>query len=165
VTRFVVLAVAGGCLTAFAPAPFPKAQRGGDGDVSLASLQGRWQIVEVYLLMEKGRRGRIKGLLSDVVIAGNKWTFAEDREWALRHRSEDGDVFPIVINNRRRPATFDFLYAKGKKGMFGAGIVRQKGDRVEFLFAFSDDPRPGSFEKPVDCLVLTLKRHPEEGRP
>jgi uncharacterized protein (TIGR03067 family) len=155
VRRVVLSLLALLSLTAFAPAPFPRARRGG-GEVSLASLQGNWQVVSVNLVLAEGRRGRFKLPWYDVIITGNKWTYCDDPEGKLPNY---GDTLPIVVNNKRRPATFDFQYEKGNEGTFGPGIIRQKGDVVEIVFAVGEDVRPISFEKrSTDCYVITLKR-------
>jgi hypothetical protein len=156
-----VLALA--CLTAFAPAPFPRPDRrgGADGEVSLDALQGEWHAVWMS--------ARSDGLARQV-----HWRFIDGRTqrdgyWAfyclLQHpgpRVETVARFMIRINPNAKPATADFYLLKGVMPFGdGPGIIRRlKAGRLEIVHATeSEGQRPVRFDRLADGQnVLSLQR-------
>src|SRR5262249_19802653 len=98
-------------------------------------------------------------LLSEVYVEGNDWTFyalSSPQMPSLGGRCR----FPFTLGSGARPATLDFHYPRGEELLFGPGIVRLKGGRLEIVFARRTvGSRPNSSDRPPDRhLILTLRR-------
>src|SRR4051812_31327779 len=100
-TRFVVLAVAGCCLTAFAPAPFPKTQRGGERDeITVQTFQGTWRVAGMKRSRRDGNHLPHNWHVTHIRVQNDSWSF-------MQNGKSSGD-YTIAITNNQKPAALDF---------------------------------------------------------
>jgi uncharacterized protein (TIGR03067 family) len=134
---------------AFAPAPFPRPpRRGDDTEVSLASLQGTWQVVRVEYTggarrVEEGNR------LGAVRVERQRWNFV------YASPTVPPVVYGLVVDGRKKLPTFDLMF-RGEP--YGKGLLLRRGDELKILYAFSKG-RPARFTPPpAGYVLMTLRR-------
>jgi uncharacterized protein (TIGR03067 family) len=141
-------------LTAFAPAPFPRAGRGGGESslITLSTLQGTWRVTGMVRYAQDGSSAPHKWQITGVTVVGDRWTF-------LRGEAPTNSYL-IAIDSARSPATLDFSPPReGGGGISGLGIIRRRGDVVEIVYYFGKVPRAQSFDRPpAGQYLLTLQR-------
>ena len=158
-TRFVITALAVSCLTAFAPAPFPRSVRL-DDRISYPALQGKWRVVSAARGGKDGQRAT-KNPFDGLTIEGATCVF--DRPFSYRTPYSQEDLFsvPLVLDGTRRPVAIDLGIASDETVLLARGIIRRKGDQLVIVLTFGGGDRAGSFDDPPErhCL-LTLQRLP-----
>jgi uncharacterized protein (TIGR03067 family) len=159
--RVVAALIALLALTAFAPAPFPKAaRRGGGGDqISLQHFQGKWELVRIEWIAPNGKRSEFK--IDSVTVAfrvkGDQWSYLDK-----------GDVvkltYTITVQEGRGATAIDWL-STGEQGEklppFMLGLIKRDGDTVQILgqMGASVDQRPKRWDDPpVGWWLMTLQR-------
>lgn len=151
--RIVLASLALCCLTAFAPAPFPRTGRTtGSAGLNVESLQGTWRVVSM-------RRTRSNGQHQD-----HKWDTnairIQKEQWGFGTNGNVSNTYTFAIDASRTPATIDW-YTEGAKGggVRGMGIIRRVGKRIEIVYYFGGSQRATSFESiPDNFYLLTLER-------
>src|SRR5262245_23137193 len=136
--------LAASVLTAFAPAPLPRAKRGDEQNINLAKFQGEWRSLGLKGCNRNGETYDINWSVTSVKVHGEQWTFM----------TGDGEnaKYVLVIDGGRRPATIDFY--SGTKRQDGVapymlGLIKREGNRVKILYyATTADKRPASFANP-----------------
>src|SRR5687768_13543605 len=91
-------------LTAFAPAPFPKAQRRDVAGISLESLRGTWRAVKFESITPQGGRSEIGLWFQQVRV--------QDDQWFYIANGKENPSYRIVVDGAKKPATIDF-YSRG----------------------------------------------------
>jgi hypothetical protein len=144
--------------TAFAPAPFYRAERR-DDEINYRTFQGKWRVVSVARCFKDGRQ-RVEGWpFDEISIEGTSCVFDRPFHHRTPYSEEDLASVPIVIDGAQTPAAFDLGIAGDETVLLGRGIIRRKGDRVVIVLAFGDQARADSFESPPERhFVLTLQR-------
>src|SRR5262245_45045867 len=130
-------------LTAFAPAPFPKADRRGErGLVTLQSLQGNWRVVSFGSI---GQNGQLRHVLwfQHVHVRGNHLRYVVQGK-------EQNPIYVTVDGGKQRPAAIDF-YPQDPKSVQDrptmVGIVGRDGGRMKILYYWTTpENRARSFE-------------------
>lgn len=150
---FVLTAV-----TAFAPAPLPRAnrERGGLDEISLAAFQGTWRVVSMERTTGAGQSEPYNWEITHIRVQEDRWTFIQK-----------GDIpnasYRLAIG-AEKPASLDFFYPPDKANSPGSmmGIIRRRGDRIDIVYmswAPGTKPRPSSFESPpAGWFLLKLER-------
>jgi uncharacterized protein (TIGR03067 family) len=150
---FAALVLAG--LTAFAPAPLPRSQRGkGDGALSLSELQGTWTVTKLQMTRGNGQLTDSRAQMSQVRISGDRWSFV--------YGTGPADVnYTIRVDHRLRPPQLDFYRLTSKDTEpYGVGILRRDGDSVQLVYTWGGS-RAASFESPPEGhWLITLRRAP-----
>jgi uncharacterized protein (TIGR03067 family) len=150
---FAVLVLLG--LTAFAPAPFPRAARAPRGNgLSLEGLQGQWSVVKVQTTRSRGPHTDSGTSLDHVRIAGDRWSFVYGRQ------ARSNDVhYTIRVDARAQPPQLDFFHVGAKDAKpYGQAILKRQGDVVQIMYTWGG-ARAASFEAPPDGhWLITLKR-------
>jgi uncharacterized protein (TIGR03067 family) len=154
VRRVVLSLLAVLTLTAFAPAPFPKAQRGARQDeITIKTLQGTWRAASMKRTRRDGNHTPSEWSTTHIHVENDKWAFMQN--------GNPTASYTITITNGRKPAALDFYYGAPtpNERAPGEGIIRRRGDVVEILYSFAAPRRAVSFEQPPDnqCL-LTLQK-------
>jgi uncharacterized protein (TIGR03067 family) len=141
-------------LTAFAPAPFPRAERGRKSDgLSLEQMQGTWAVLK--LQSTHGNRPPTDSgtYLKEVQVSGDRWSF-------VYREGRNGSVnYNIRIDHTLQPPQLDF-YTVATKGSdpYGRGILKRDGGTVQLLYTWSGS-RAASFANPPDGhWLITLQR-------
>jgi uncharacterized protein (TIGR03067 family) len=153
VTRVFSVLVALAAL-AFAPAPFPKTQRGGERDeITIQTFQGTWRVAGMKRSRRDGNHTPHNWNITHIRVKNDRWTF-------LENGNSNAD-YTITITNSQKPAALDFyglnLARQGKPQ--GSGIIRRKGAVVEIIYTFGNLKRASSFEHPPDDQwILTLHK-------
>jgi uncharacterized protein (TIGR03067 family) len=152
VRRVVVALLAVLGVTAFAPAPFPRAERRGAGPrLDLNAIQGVWTAVSIDE-MRGGKLQRISWGVRRIYVRQGVWGF-----------DQDGSGFYVTLNASRRPVTIDFRSAPGENGQTAiSGVLRLHGDTLQMLYVFTQpDTRPTRFDRLRDgdrLMTLRLER-------
>jgi uncharacterized protein (TIGR03067 family) len=143
-------------LTAFAPAPLPKAPRaGGKQGAGVDDLQGTWEVAS-FGLMRPGAGHEPGTWIKKVNIKGDMLTF-------VGGNGGRDVVYRITIDARKEPAEIDLYWLGDPKGSGPAmhGLIRRQMGQVEFLYSGPPKAvaRPRNFEVPgVVCVRLVLHR-------
>jgi uncharacterized protein (TIGR03067 family) len=151
-TRLIVAVVALSGLTAFAPAPLPRARRARGPDFDLARFQGLWKVATVETVTRRGKYAEDGWGATQVRVQGDKWTYFE--------RGQRNASYRIRIDPTKAPATIDFFHLDDKEGRpYVFGLIRRKEGGIEILFSsMTLGQRAGSFDAPpLGWWVLTLR--------
>src|SRR5262245_1403460 len=125
--RLVVALVALAGLTAFAPAPLPRARRDRGPDLDLARFQGLWQTVRFETVRANGPTADPSWDATQVRVQGDRWTYLE--------RGQLNASWRIRIDATRSPATIDFFHLSDRGTVpTMIGLIRRKEGRIEILF-------------------------------
>ena len=150
---FALFALLG--LTAFAPAPFPRAEKPSQKDeVSLKIFQGLWRVTNMQISRAGGRLDPDKALFTHVRVEQDAWTFMVN--------TVPGNRLLISIDATKKPARLNFY--RGAAGqpqeLFGVAIIRRRGDEVQVAYCWNgEDNRPASFDPlPAGLWLVTLRR-------
>jgi uncharacterized protein (TIGR03067 family) len=147
--RLLIAVLALGSLTAFAPAPFPRARRDRD-TLNLNTFQGLWRVVSMKQTQAGGQLNAINWHITHIQVEKDVWTF-------LQQGSKPNATYYLTLDTSRKPGTIDWHNARGG-AVTMMGLIRRSGDTVEILYLASTN-RPGSFENPPQgYYLLTLKR-------
>lgn len=153
-TRSLLALVALACLTAFAPAPFPRPERRKASDeVGLETVQGMWRVASMKRSRSNGRHEDYDWHITQVRVQQSRWEFLQ--------KGSTNASYDIAIDNTQKPATIDFFSGGARRGQAsGYGIIRRRGAAIEILYVFATGQgRARSFEAPPDNQwVLTLER-------
>jgi uncharacterized protein (TIGR03067 family) len=150
---FAALAVA---LVAFAPAPFPKANRHEPPGITLQRFQGKWKAVKLVNVGKNLERTGIEWGVSHIHVEGDLWTFYMTGD--VKNNS-----YVLVIDPSRRPATIDFYSGNQRQdgvAPYMLGLIKREGNVVTILyFTATADQRATSFENPPPgWWLLTLEK-------
>lgn len=149
----VVLALCG--LTAFAPAPFPrKARPKPHSDVSLHALQGLWRVRSLVATRTNGEHRPEPFAFTHIRFKEDRWAFVPD--------NYSGSTLYVSIDDSKKsaPLTFYALNDPGKKKVYGVGLVRRVGSKLQVLYYWgNENDRPRGFDPPPDAYwLLTLEK-------
>jgi hypothetical protein len=152
--RTAIALVALLCLTAFAPAPFPKTQRAGreQDEITVQTFEGTWRVAGMMRLRSDGKHTPHNWRATQIRVENGLWSFMQDDHAYAS--------YAIAIRHASKPASLDF-YNKVNRDQpaLGQGIIRRKGDVVEIIYVFGRQQRAVSFDQPPDGqYLLTLKR-------
>ena len=153
-TRLALAALVLFGLTAFAPSPFPKTQRGRKlSGLSLEAMQGTWTVKTLQTTHANGQPTDSGSYLKEVQIDGDRWSFVyrEGRNAAVHYN--------IRIDNKVKPPQLNF-YSAGTKGgqPYGTGILKRDNNTVQLMYTWSGS-RATSFEQPPEGhWLITLQR-------
>jgi uncharacterized protein (TIGR03067 family) len=140
--------------TAFAPAPFPRPQRGPKVDeITIQTFQGTWRVASMKRSRRDGNHTPHNWNITHIRVEKDSWTFLENGQ---RNAS-----YTLTITNNQKPAALDFYHSADnrKEPAPGQGIIRRKGDVVEIVYLFGNPKRATSFEQPPDNQwLLTLQK-------
>ena len=157
-TRSIFALIALTALPAFAPAPFPRPQRGRPADsIGLAAFQGKWKHARIEWVLPGGQRREWQnGNVVAVRVKGDVWTYLEPDD-------RPNASYSLTVEDRRGPAAIDW-YAVGQAGQ-GApsmlGLIRRDGDVVRILGSSSakQADRPKDWDAPPNgWWLMTLER-------
>jgi uncharacterized protein (TIGR03067 family) len=160
VTRTLLALIALFALTAFAPAPFPKAaRRGGGGDeISVAHFQGYWKLVRMETIEQAGGRSEWKDWgIAGVRVKGDVWTYIETNQ-------KENASYSLAIPEKKGPSSIDWHSVgprrEGERPSM-LGLIKRDGDTVQII-AYSGvqpDQRPKRWdEPPIGWWQMTLQR-------
>jgi uncharacterized protein (TIGR03067 family) len=159
-TRAALALIALLALTAFAPAPFPKAARRGTGgdSISLRHFQGKWNHVRIEMIEPNGKRREWKnGSITAVRVKGDQWAYLEPNDRV-------NTTYTIAVGEARGPAAIDW-FSPGVNGQqvppFMLGLIKREGDTVQILgrMGVKVEDRPRRFEDaPEGWWLMTLQR-------
>jgi hypothetical protein len=147
-------------LTAFAPAPFPRAaRRGGDGDaISLQHFQGKWEHARIEWIEPNGKRREWQN-------GGIVAVRVKDDQWIYLSKGDVVNVTYTITVQEGRGATAIDWHSSGLNGQkqppFMLGLIKRDGDTVQILgrMGVSVDQRPKRWnDPPVGWWLMTLKR-------
>jgi uncharacterized protein (TIGR03067 family) len=137
-------------LTAFAPAPFPRAERrAGKDRLDLDAIQGVWEAVSIDE-MRDGRLHRVSWPVRRIYVRGKRWGF-----------DQDGGGFYVTLDASRRPSTIDFRDGPGQNGPTGiSGVLRWHEGTLQMLYVFTQpETRPTQFDQMrQNDRLMTLRR-------
>jgi uncharacterized protein (TIGR03067 family) len=137
------------CLTAFAPAPFPRARRDRD-HLDLNSVQGTWRVVSMQRSQGNRQYTTINWHISHIRIDRDEWTF-------LHQGNRPNALYYLSLDPGKKPGHINWHNRRGGP-LSMAGLIRRNGEVIEILYLASTI-RPGSFEDPpANYYLLTLKR-------
>jgi uncharacterized protein (TIGR03067 family) len=145
-------------LTAFAPAPLPRRERGGEppDSVSQAALQGRWKVARMAVTLPAGGLSDFDWVIDAVRI--------RDKEWHYLTKEAVRSSTPFTVVAARGVTAIDWYWSQQKNGREGVamvGLIRRDGGTVRVLYKPHTGPqdRPTSFDHPPDgWYLLTLTR-------
>jgi uncharacterized protein (TIGR03067 family) len=149
-----LLAFAG--LTAFAPAPFPRPERlGHSADITLATFQGDWRIEQLQVSNFRGEYAPLKeSSVTHIRITDGRWTYIPS--------TYQGSKLNISVNHSKTPVRITFYEEADteKKRIYGVGLLRREGNRVQVLYCWGgESKRPRAFEPPpAGYWLMTLER-------
>jgi uncharacterized protein (TIGR03067 family) len=138
---------------AFAPAPLPRRDRGGQGGaITLASFQGRWRLVKRVTTRADGQHVPTSSPVTHVVITGDRWQFMAN--------DSQVNAFYLSIDPSRTPAHLNFYDQKGGKQLSGVALIRRHGPGVQVLYNWGDESkRPRNFDPPTEgCWLAYLEK-------
>jgi uncharacterized protein (TIGR03067 family) len=150
------------CLTAFAPAPFPRPERRGGGtDIDMKSFQGTWKVISMEIVQGNGQNQRLTDWgwqttgTTGVRVKGDRWTYLNN--------GRDSSSYRVDIDPTKKPAAIDWFTglnkgANDRPGMLG--LIRREGSRLTILYyATGPENRPKVFENPPrGWWILKLER-------
>jgi uncharacterized protein (TIGR03067 family) len=136
----------------FAPAPFPRpGRRGADQQaVSLAHVQGTWEILKLEHTTATGPVDKGKSLKA-IRIENNRWSFLH------RTAGVRDVVYDLAVDGSKKPATFD-LMRQGQQQPYGMGLLVRQGDDMQVLYSFTNGRPPTFAPLPAGYVLLTLRR-------
>lgn len=162
---FVAAAVVAG-LTAFSPAPFPRADRKKAVDDNFA-LQGDYKVAEQGRPNLGGRIAIIRRVPMKVRIQNGKFAY-------LYHNGNDyqpSTTYDLKLNQSGSPRQIDMSYSTGDYTVTMKGIYKLEGTKLTILYVNSitgarinapvmeGQERPTSFESPSpNAMILTLEK-------
>src|SRR5262245_55941167 len=100
--RLGLAVLAAACLTAFAPAPLPRAERRSSPRLDLNAIQGVWTAVSIKE-MQNGQWQTVAWGVRRIYVRKGVWGF-----------DSDGSGFHITVNPSRNPPTIDFRSSPGE---------------------------------------------------
>jgi uncharacterized protein (TIGR03067 family) len=134
------------CLTAFAPAPFPKPLHERTA-IDLNHFQGTWKVVDHHN-WATGQKLRTPWSITRIRVQKDRWT--------LLAGTTENASYRIELDPKKKPCTVDWRGTRGEA--LWLGLIRRDGDTVEVLY-FSATQRPGNFDNPpTGSYLITLKR-------
>jgi uncharacterized protein (TIGR03067 family) len=154
--RVTVALLAVLALTAFAPAPFPRAKRSDEPNVTLDRFQGKWRMVKLEGVGQGGTYSPIDWQIKAIRVEGAQWTFLEEGD-------HENAKYVLVIDPSKRPAHIDFYSGTTRASTaapYMLGLIRRNGNVVKILyFTTTAAKRAQSFERPpVGWWLLTLQK-------
>jgi hypothetical protein len=134
-------------LTAFAPAPLPRRERGSAADeMSLSHFQGYWRMVH----FDEGN-AQVKG----VRVQGDRWAY-------VNQNGSDNARYRLVVGKGRGAVPIDWYHGTEQQQPYFLGLIRRDGDKLELLYrvgARREERPAGIIEpKPQGWLVMVLER-------
>src|SRR3954453_1090827 len=95
----VTLALLAFGVTAFAPAPFPKADRERDVTVNLNVLQGTWKVARIEGVLGGGRLQQLPWNVASIRISGGRFVYLSGEGHQLNtYRIAVGGTKPTAID-------------------------------------------------------------------
>jgi uncharacterized protein (TIGR03067 family) len=140
-------------LTAFAPAPLPKRDRGEKADgVALTQIQGLWIVEKLELTRREGQLAADGNYPTKVRIEGDQWSFFN------RNDRKPSD-YTVTIDSNTNPPQLDIYKSREQAGSpDGTGILWRQGNQMKLMYSWGKT-RPTSWENPpAGYWLLTLKR-------
>lgn len=149
-TRGLVALLAALALTAFAPAPLPRAkrERAAEG-VRAQDIQGVWRAIAIEEKQTDGRMVKQSWPTNGMAIRGDQWSF-------LTNGKENFSLWMKLDG-----VQIDLWTSESKAGTPAlAGVLRRRGNSLQMLYTFGGPSgRPTDFEKiPAGCRVMSLER-------
>lgn len=157
-------------LTAFAPAPRPKAPKTLPGDAILKKMQGDWEFmptINVAQPMQAVPQGNMVAprILTKIRIEGNKWSYIRQTNGAV-NTVNSGPSYLIKLDPGKQPTWMDLVRPESDRP-FLQGVVEIKGDILLFAHASATAIQSGRTNRPTSFVrdagggaysVMTLKR-------
>jgi len=134
--------------TAFAPAPLPRRDRETSDAVSLARMEGVWEMVSMW---RYGRDGQVASHVTawkSVTVREGRWNYCREA-----NGGGPSSTWPLTVGPER-PARLDFHWSDKRVAM--AGVVRFRGHVLEILYQTSpvEKSRPLDFDQPPEGFYL-----------
>jgi uncharacterized protein (TIGR03067 family) len=149
--RMFVALVALAGLTAFAPAPRPRA-RPGPVRIDLKQLEGRWVLLWKEVGQDGGPPVRDTDQLEAEISAGR---YTPIRRGAM---GRGAVTTQIALGSERSPCWFDLMYAGGSCG--SKGVCSLEGDTLKICYVIGDGQRPKSLtpSRRVEKLLVFQRK-------
>ena len=135
---------------AFAPAPFPRAERRRQSDeITLESFTGRWRVQRMQTSRGSGRHEDYNWATTHIVVANGRWEF--------RTSDRVGNGFPISVTPAGRESRLNFLLDNDRTRVQGVGLIRRHGPGVQVIYTWGGEDRRPTFQPPHEGgWIITL---------
>jgi hypothetical protein len=140
---FALLVLLG--LTAFAPAPFPKSGRRGQGDeITLQTFQGRWRVVNMQSSRGNGQHTPYAWNVTHIKITNKTWEFLSGND------AGGGSGLIISVDPGKKPAHLNFYNRGSENNVYGVGLIRRHEGKVQVIYTWGNESVRPTFEPPVE---------------
>lgn len=141
-----------GCLTAFAPAPFPRTERKVKEGDDLSLLQGTWKVVSYDrpgLKVKGGGVVKFRSVITNVRIEKNQWSFMRE----LNGQLSPTVTYEMKIDPKANPRKMDLTRdLSGSKYRLRA-IYKLEGSQLKVLYVSTYVPAGGGGAKAVETPI------------
>jgi uncharacterized protein (TIGR03067 family) len=139
-------------LTAFAPAPLPRADRRGRSEITLDTFQGNWRVTNMETSRANGQHTPYQWNVTHILIEKDRWSF-------VAGNAQVNSLY-ISVDGSKKPAHLNFYDRQGQKqAISGVGLIRKHGAGVQVLYRWgSEQNRPLTFEGADGPWIITMQK-------
>ena len=140
-------------LTAFAPAPLPRAdRRGQSAEITLTTFQGNWRVTNMQTSRANGQHTPYPWNVTHILIEKDRWSF-------MAGNSPVSSMY-ISVDSTKKPAQLNFHDRQGKdQPISGVGLIRKYGAGVQVLYRWGNEQnRPVVFEGAEGPWIITMQK-------
>lgn len=137
-------------LTAFAPAPLPRAKRerrGGEA-ISIETFQGHWRVTSMERTSRTGKHTPHNWQITHIRVRDDRWTFMAN--------TTENTSYRLKIDGSKKPGLLDYYWDNANANRPNnqqpamVGIIRRAGNRVEILYLPGTHQKPTAFDPPPE---------------